>query len=1054
MLAALLVAMLGISGVAGCASVQTDTDPAAADSAATTGTTETTEATAETPADGAAEAATDDAETVDAAEAADRSIPAVGDEMHGFHVTELTDYPEHDATIVSMDHESSGAQLLWIANDDPSKGFTAFLHTLSGTDQGIPHIFEHLTLSGSEKYPYADLYNLITTGSYATGLNGVTYQYYTGYYANSLSDDELIQIMDFYMAGIAAPLGLEDQNVLRREAWRYELESADDALIATGAVLNEMEMRNAGIDMYAFRQAMKFLYPDSLSCSYTTGYRDDILTVTLDELETFHDTYYTPSNMLIVLYGDMDYERYLETLDENWLSQYGGQEVLLEEDSYIPWTGYREAVVSYPATEEESTEDASVVHYGIALRDISRYDMGLLDEGIYYLGTESSPLMQAVREAFPNASFTCYIEYDYPTPVLLCTLTGCNAGDGTRLREVVDAAIDEICETGLDQEALQSMISREQFSNALNGENRGDCADLVDYFATYWAISGDPLAYMDIVEAERNCAAEMADGTIDDLIRQYVQDPAQSILLEVNPEPGQREIVDTRYEQRLAVYQASLSEEETEALIAETEAYYAWVEEQNEKAVEGMSGFIDLDLEALEDNQQDLVIADETIADSVRMLSNEVEDAVYLSSAIYLDADAIPFDEVLDMVYLSAVLGKMGTTDHSSEELSALIQQNMYSLGFSIQIRYDKGGDGTPHPYLRVASMSPAEDVQAMYDTIQEILDETAFTDADYLRYIASYAAAIIASSLNSEPDKTAQVVAQAAVDENDRYSYYISTFDLMEHLEEIAAMDDEAILAEGERLRQILDELLHQPGMVYTAIGSAEAIEAGREAVGTWAATLDNTETEAVDYAEDLADLAFADRLAVTIPGSVNYNGILARSEDIGLHGAGNDLVAMLALRTGLWYPQFREKYGAYSFKAQTDEDVTLICSYADPQIRQSYDYYDAMPASIADLSLTEEDIRSAVLMVFAKYSQPRSQRSAAELEMEYILENQDVTYADHTRQILDEVRGTTIEDVTGMAENIQRLVDKGVRFTAGSTTEINRNKDLFDLVITDLTQ
>lgn len=980
-------------------------------------------------------------------------IPELGEEIHGFTVTDISEYEERDAMLVSMDHEQSGAQLLWIANDDANKGVHFYFKTEATDDSGIMHIFEHTTLSGSDKYDNAYLMYQMASGTYNTYLNATTMPQMTTYDMSSLSDDQLLTYVDYYMSGLTDPNALKDEMVLRSEAYRYVLEDAEDDLTVTGALYSEMESINADRSSYAYYQTMKFLYPDSIMSSNCGGVREEITSVTLDDIKAYYNNYYHPSNMLIVMYGDLDLERYLELLDEDYLSNYEAREITHTQGDYIPWTGFRQGTVSYPATEDSSTEDSSIVTYAISLGDISLYDAALLGIVADVLSQDGSTLQQAVQEAFPYASMSVGVNLTVEQPVFEFDLEYCNPDDAAQFYEIVRTALREIAENGLDQDALASCVEQVQVTNAIEAEaSDGDTLNtLCRNVGMYWSLEGDRLAFMDYVQAFRDLE-KAADGTMDELLQEYVIDPAQSTLLEINPEPGLREEIDEAYAEQLAARKASMSEEEIAALIEETAAYDAWSDEQEEASKTMLADLPRIDLDTLAYDRQDITIDEETIADSIYMLSYAIDNVPYIDSNLYLDLSGLEFDEILDAVFLAEILGGMPTENLAMDEVSALISRNTYALYTYPVVRYDEAEDGAPHPYLAIQSIGYADRVQDMYDVIEELL-HTDFSDIDALRSNAAVLASESLSSFNADAYNEAFTVAQALADEDYRYEAYINSIPSMNYYENVAAMSDDELTALGERLNALRDQLLNRQNMIYRVVSTEEAIDAGREAVGELTATFRNAGITPMDYREDLAAYYNADRVAVTTTDSVNYNMILAQSEDIGLSGSGKDQVLMQALyNTQLW-PAFRYRIGAYGVFANSGDDFTYICSYRDPSVAEAYDYYDNEMIGDDAMTATEDDIYNAALSVIAGYTEPASERDTALYEMSYLIDHWDTTYADDMTQHVEEARSVTAEDVEAFTEPLRQLVDKGVRVTFGSVSAINQNKDLFHEVLTDLT-
>lgn len=75
-----------------------------------------------------------------------------GDTLHGFTMKRTKHVPELQLTAYHLCHEKTGAEYLHIARDDKNNVFSIGFKTNPPDDTGVPHILEHTTLCGSEKY--------------------------------------------------------------------------------------------------------------------------------------------------------------------------------------------------------------------------------------------------------------------------------------------------------------------------------------------------------------------------------------------------------------------------------------------------------------------------------------------------------------------------------------------------------------------------------------------------------------------------------------------------------------------------------------------------------------------------------------------------------------------------------------------------------------------------------------------------------------------------------------------------------------------------------------
>ena len=83
------------------------------------------------------------------------SYPKPGEELHGFTLKRTKHVPELQLTALQLEHGKTGAEYLHVAREDENNVFSVGFKTNPPDDTGVPHILEHTTLCGSEKYAAA-----------------------------------------------------------------------------------------------------------------------------------------------------------------------------------------------------------------------------------------------------------------------------------------------------------------------------------------------------------------------------------------------------------------------------------------------------------------------------------------------------------------------------------------------------------------------------------------------------------------------------------------------------------------------------------------------------------------------------------------------------------------------------------------------------------------------------------------------------------------------------------------------------------------------------------
>lgn len=80
------------------------------------------------------------------------NYPKPGDQLHGFTLRRSKHVPELKLTALQFEHDKTGADYLHIARDDSNNVFSIGFKTNPPDATGVPHILEHTTLCGSDKY--------------------------------------------------------------------------------------------------------------------------------------------------------------------------------------------------------------------------------------------------------------------------------------------------------------------------------------------------------------------------------------------------------------------------------------------------------------------------------------------------------------------------------------------------------------------------------------------------------------------------------------------------------------------------------------------------------------------------------------------------------------------------------------------------------------------------------------------------------------------------------------------------------------------------------------
>ena len=238
--------------------------------------------------------------------------PKVGEKLHGFTLLRSKHVPELELTALHLQHDKTGADYLHIARDDSNNVFSIGFKTNPPDDTGVPHILEHTTLCGSEKYPIRDPFFKMLPRTLSNFMNAFTASDHTFYPFATTNTQDFRNLMSVYLDATLHPLLKETD--FTQEGWRVGPENPkaadtagdaspeDSKLVFKGVVYNEMkgQMSDAGYLYYIRFQ--DHIFPD---INNSGGDPQKITDLTYEQLRKFHADHYHPSNAKVFTYGDL-----------------------------------------------------------------------------------------------------------------------------------------------------------------------------------------------------------------------------------------------------------------------------------------------------------------------------------------------------------------------------------------------------------------------------------------------------------------------------------------------------------------------------------------------------------------------------------------------------------------------------------------------------------------------------------------------------------------------------------------------------------------------------
>lgn len=974
------------------------------------------------------------------------ALPSVGDVVYGFEVKETRDFPMIDAQIVRFEHQKTGAELFYIANDDTNRVFDLTFFTDAIDETGLPHVFEHSTLDGSEKYPSKELFFNLSYQTYNTYMNAFTMDRITSYPVASLSEAQLLKYADYYTDSCLHPMIMEDESIFREEAWRYRLESEDAPLTIEGTVYSEM-LGATTLERAAYRNALKATFPGSMIGNNQGGEPAFIPDMTWEMLRDYHNKYYHPSNCAAYLYGSFeDYTAFVKLLDDAF-SPFEKQEFTRSDDGYMPLTGAVERTYVFPVEASSSAEYNAVAYYSILAPGAEGEQELILNTLTDLLTTAASPLSQKLTELLPYGSFSCYIMEASPEPALVFVMDDINAEDAPLFRDTVDETLKELAETGFTQEVVDACMSSLELSNRLMREDSSVGVEtIIPQLAHSYATSGNPWSFIEYVEALGNMDEWNQQGLYAQAIREWLIQDTVSALAVTYSEPGLKEANDAAEADRLAAVKAEMTEDEIKAIVEQSAGF-----ESEGDAAQYIAQLQAVTVESLPEEVAEYDVYDETDENGVRHIDAVAGVEGIGAANIFLDASGIPQDDIHWFKLYTDLLGELDTAWHTRAELTELTSRYLYNG----QIRLSLLGKGDDyHPYLRMTWTATDDDLATGYDLMRELMYDSKVEDTDRVKETVTTLKTGLKNTVNSEPYSVELYRALGAWSGLYRYYSYINYLEYYDFLTQVEAVLESAPEAVTAKLQAIQAYFNNSTNAVALFAGDEESIALNRGLADEFLSHLGKDEITPVQY--DLPAPVKSE--ALVIDSAVQFNGVVADYESLGLkeYEGGMDALTSLVTDTFL-YPLLRDQYGAYSiFHGALADGGVYIISYRDPNVKETFDVYAQLDELVSGLDVDQETLDGYILSAYAGYAMPEGALTGA---LNAAITAFDAESAVDYLACMQALKAMTPEKVKEYAGLYAKLMENGITFTAGAASAIAANAERYEAVINpfnaqDLTQ
>lgn len=960
--------------------------------------------------------------------------------MTGYTLLEKRFISEVGAEGSIYTHDKTGARVIHLACSDPNKCFMISFPTIPQDSTGVAHIIEHSVLAGSEKYPLRDPFFELVKGSLNTFLNAFTGADSTMYPFASTNEKDFMNLLDVYLDAVFHPTLYTKEEIFRQEGWHYEINDGGE-LIINGIVYNEMRGAMSSPDRVVGQKLLAMQFDNCYQ--YNSGGDPEVIpTLTHEALCEFHRKHYHPSNAVIFLYGDIDAEKVLTFINENYLSGFTRQEPVAP---IVPTKAFSEparAVDYYPVTTEEEEADAAIFaesYVCCGAEDVlTSTALSVLVAALF--DTEASPVRRALLESGLCSDVEADFDGTSMQTMLMLDVKGTSAENHAEIERLIAETLADVCRKGIDKELLTGCLNVREFylREEHDGLPRGLLLGLTmntdaffgdDYFAS---VSYDATL--------KELRERISTDYYERLLEKYIISNTHSAILSLLPKAGLAQERDRALAERLAAYKTSLTDEEIEKIRNDAETL-----KRHQTEPEPPELLAKIPLLSLEDVGEASARCEAENCTFAGLnglrIDTQTNGICYLN--LLFDAGCLADEDLHYAGLLCEIFGRINTSEHGFTDLSklALLHTGGIDLSVSAMTKQEQ-----PEVIVKTARLSVkalTSELEPAIKLISELLTKTEFTGKAHLRELLSATVVQNRSELMYAGHLTAINRLNSYCTPAGYICEQISGLAQMKWLETALVRFDEVSDSIIAGLQRVYEKLFCRANLTAAVTGGDNEFDTAEKFLSVLAEALPEGRKYYVENSFTFNPL----NEGIASASDSQYVAQGFNFKALGYEYNGHFDVLRTILGTDYLTQRVRIVGGAYGcFALIRSGGMFQFCSYRDPNLAATFDVFASVPEFLRGFDASDRDMLKFILGTLSGTDAPEAPAAAAKRAV--------ADWLSGTTQAMrlkwrSEIIGTTARDIRAFADLTEKILAKDCRCVFGGAEKINSEGTMLKTII-----
>ncbi|KAJ1667882.1 Mitochondrial presequence protease [Coemansia sp. RSA 1813] len=950
---------------------------------------------------------------------------APGEEVHGFVVEDVQTVSELKLKAIRLRHATTGAEWLHIDRDDRNNVFSVGFSTSVSDSTGVPHILEHTTLCGSEKYPVRDPFFKMLNRSMSTFMNAWTAHDYTQYPFSTMNAKDYENLQTVYLDAVFKP-SLREVD-FRQEGWRLERSDPTDSTSSwqlKGVVYNEMKgaFSDAG-SLFATR-AEQQMFPGSTYQYVSGGDPAFIPDLTHEQLVEFHRTRYHPSNARFYSYGNFPLAPQLERVGRT-IGAYSRLAPPTVPMDVLPFG--EKQVTEFGPVESVGSADKqtkfSVSYLTNDMRNVYETFSMSMFSSLLLSGT-SAPMHKALIDSHIGADYSSNTGYSPFTrqSSLSVGLQGMADKDIPRVEALIGETFAKVGEQGFERRRIDAALASVELAYKHKTADFG--LQLMKSISTGWFHGVDPVEYLKVSDNVARLRADVDRGKhFEALADRYFANSKHKLKYVMLADPKHSQQLDQREQEMIQNKLASLSSVEL-AQIDEKNRLLA--DEQMKK--EDLSVLPTLAIDDVAERAAryalDMGVAGDCVPVQWRSTAtNGISYFRAINDVREKHPDLLPYTPLF-----CDALTYLGTQTRDMPEIETDIRLHTGGISFSPFVTTDVSNLGHIEAGVSFGSHCLDHHIPSMYDLVLELVRETNFDNTRRLRALLNSLSTNMFNDVADSGHMYARRLSASTLTPEMHAQETLNGIAQVKFISDLARLKD--LTPVVEKLKQVQDVVFNRMTVRTAVTTNTGSVDDNQAALDKFLASYPQNDASsdngsaksngkqqgAAATTDGTLESKFAttsERFFCPLPFATNYAAKSTRT--VPYMHADSVKLQLLAkfLTPNYLHREIRERNGAYgggaSFSAL--QGVFSFFSYRDPSPLETVNTFARSIDWITkEHSISDREMTEAKLSVFGDLDTPLS---VSEEGMSYFTTGITDDMRQERRELFFDVSANDLKDV-----------------------------------------